>query len=110
MKHIPREELLAFARECLKLEQLLSEDDLSELSKFIKLVRSMEESGGLSALKALLRPEGTDWLASPPHGIQPYPPPAKGTVTAPLKDGPHSLCAPLGVRPSRRGETSGTMG
>ena len=61
MKPIPRKELLAFARECLKLEQLLSEDDLNELGKFIKLVRSMEESGGLSALKALLRPEeGTD--------------------------------------------------
>jgi len=57
---IPRHQLLAFARECLKLEQLLSEpDDLAELGKFLHLIRSMEKSGGLSALEALLRPEHT---------------------------------------------------
>jgi hypothetical protein len=59
---IPRDYLLAFARECLKLEQLLSEpDDLAELGKFLNLIRSIEKSGGISALEALLHPEHTDW-------------------------------------------------
>lgn len=57
---IPRRTLRAFARECLKLEQLLSEtDDLAELNRFLKLVSSMEKSGGIAALEALLRPEQT---------------------------------------------------
>jgi hypothetical protein len=71
---IPRQQLRAFARECLKLEQLLSEpDDLAELGKFLHLIRSMEKSGGLSALEALLRPEHTDAANV-------------SAVTSPLKD------------------------
>lgn len=59
-RHIPKEHLLAFARECLKLERLLSErDDLAELRKYLNLLRSMEKSGGISALEALLHPEHT---------------------------------------------------
>ena len=59
-RRIPKDHLLAFARECLKLEQLLSEPDgLAELGKFLHLVRSMEKSGGLSVLETLLRPEHT---------------------------------------------------
>jgi len=57
---IPRNQLLAFARECLKLEQLLSEPEgLAELRKFLNLVKSMEKGGGVAALEALLRPEST---------------------------------------------------
>ena len=56
-RRIPKDHLLAFARECLKLEQLLSEPDgLAELGKFLHLARSMERSGGLSVLETLLRP------------------------------------------------------
>ena len=63
-RHIPKDDLLAFARECLKLERLLAErDDLAELGKFLNLIRSMEESGGISALEALLRPEHTGSIA-----------------------------------------------
>jgi len=55
---IPRAHLLAFARECLKLEKLLSEaDDLADLARILKLVRAIEKSGGTVALEALLRPE-----------------------------------------------------
>ena len=66
-QRILRDDLLAFARECLKLERLLSErDDLAELGKFLNLIRSIEKSGGISALEALLRPEhfgSTAWDA-----------------------------------------------
>ena len=60
-RRIPREYLLAFARDCLKLQKLLSEaDDLAELDKFLHLIRSLEKSGGIAALEALLRPEHAD--------------------------------------------------
>ena len=59
-RHIPKDHLLAFARECLRLEKLLSEaDDLADLAKFLKLVSSIERNGGIAALEALLRPEHT---------------------------------------------------
>ena len=59
-RHIPKDHLLAFARECLKLERLLSErEDLAELRKFLNLVRTMEKSGGIAALEALLHPDPT---------------------------------------------------
>ena len=55
---IPKSSLLAFARECLKLQQLLSEpDDLAEIGKYLNLLRSIERSGGIAALEAALRPE-----------------------------------------------------
>jgi hypothetical protein len=55
---IPRNHLLAFARECLKLEKLLSEaDDLAEIGRLLNLVRALEKSGGSAALEALLCPE-----------------------------------------------------
>jgi hypothetical protein len=60
MKQISKDELLAFAREFLKLEELLTEPQkLEELRKFLVLARSLEESGGIAALKSMLRPERT---------------------------------------------------
>ena len=55
---VPREQLIAFARECLKLEDLLSKPkNAEELAKFLKLAGTMEKIGGIAALEALLRPE-----------------------------------------------------
>jgi hypothetical protein len=58
MKHVPKSELLALAREFLKLQLLLDEpSNLEQLRKFLLLARSLEESGGVAALKAILHPE-----------------------------------------------------
>jgi hypothetical protein len=93
-RRIPRDYLLAFGRECLKLEELLSEpDSLAELGKFLNLVRSMEKSGGISALEALLRPEhtgSTAWNAVCSPAKEAAPPlkdamPAQPTAQAHIK-------------------------
>lgn len=61
MKHIPKPELLVLAREFLKLELLMAEPhNLEQLRRFLILARSLEESGGVEALKAILHPEHTD--------------------------------------------------
>jgi hypothetical protein len=60
MKHVPKSELLALAREFLKLELLLAGSlNTEQLRKFLILARSLEESGGVAALKAVLHPEHT---------------------------------------------------
>lgn len=60
MKRIPIADLRALAREFLKLELLLAEPhNLEQLRKFLILARSLEESGGIAALDAVLRPERT---------------------------------------------------
>jgi hypothetical protein len=94
-RHIPRRYLLAFARECLKLEQLLSErDDLAELGKFLNLIRSMEKSGGISALEALLRPEHTGSVGLSTAWDSAVCSAAKEAAALPLKDGLRPLTAP----------------
>ncbi len=58
MKHVPKSDLLALSREFLKLELLLAGSlNTAQLRKFLILTRSLEESGGVAALKAVLRPE-----------------------------------------------------
>jgi hypothetical protein len=94
-RHIPRRHLLAFARECLKLEQLLSEaDDLAELSKFLNMVRSIEKSGGISALEALLRPEHTGSVALSTAWDSAVCSTAKDAAAPPLKDALRPVPAP----------------
>ena len=84
---IPRRYLQAFARECLKLEQLLSEpDELAELDRFLTLVSSMEKNGGIAVLEALLRPEQTGSAAPLEEAPRLNPAPA---TQAPLAS-PHS--------------------
>ena len=58
MKHVPKSDLLALSREFLKLELLMAGSlNTAQLRKFLILARSLEESGGVAALKAVLRPE-----------------------------------------------------
>jgi hypothetical protein len=89
-RHIPKEHLLAFARECLKMERLLSEQgDLAELRKFLNLLRSMEKSGGISALEALLRPDetaSTAWDAVCSVAKEACPPLKDTTLSPPTTD------------------------
>ena len=78
---IPRDQLLSFARECLKLEELLSvPDDVVELGKFLSLLGAMEKSGGIAALEELLQPENTV--------------PASRPAAPPLKDALRPVQAP----------------
>jgi len=90
---IPREQLVAFARECLKLEELLTApEDQAELVKFLKLIGTMEKSGGIAVLEALLRPEtsssaGLPTAPSLKEALRPHPVPSvRASHTIGLRD------------------------
>lgn len=90
MKRIPAADLRALAGEFLKLELLLAEPHyLEELRKFLILARSLEESGGVAALKALLRPQRTASADFAARGLAVRPTP-KETSASLLKDASHS--------------------
>jgi len=91
MKRIPAADLRALAGEFLKLELLLAEPhNLEELRKFLILARSFEESGGVAALKALLRPQETGsaaFTATRGSAVHPHPKEASASL---FNDASHS--------------------
>ena len=87
MKHVPKSDLLALSREFLKLELLLAGSlNTEQLRKFLILARSLEESGGVAALKAVLRPEHAKSSFPAAAGGSAVRPAAKDAAAAVLKD------------------------
>lgn len=90
MNDIPRADLLALAREFLKLELLLAKPlNVEQLRRFLILAKSLEESGGVSALKAVLRPEHADSAGLSAARSSAVCPTPKEAAAAPVKDASH---------------------
>jgi hypothetical protein len=86
MNDIPRADLLALAREFLKLELLMAKPlNMEQLRRFLILAKSLEESGGVSALKAVLHPEHANSAGFSKASGSAVCPTPKEAAAAPLK-------------------------